>query len=421
MNYIYDNRYFADVAYRMDGASQFGSSKRFAPFYSFGIGWNIHKEKFMENVLWLDRLKLRGSYAVTGSVNFDAYQALATYEYYTDDRYRYWFGSHLKGLANDDLEWQKTDKWNFGLEIGAFHNRLKVTTDIYTNQTNNLLSEMYLPLTNGFPSYTDNVGKVKNKGVEVALSGYPIRNTEKNIIWSVSASFIHEKNEIVKISEALKVANEELELQGGSNPNFMYREGEALRTIYVVPSLGIDPSTGQELFIDRFGNVTFNWDARDKVACGVTDPKFRGNINTMFTFRDLSVNLSFGYRLGGSQYNSTLVNRVENADTRYNVDRRVYKDRWVNPGDHTFFKDIKNTQETQMSSRFVQKENTLECQSIQVKYDFLQPWVKKHLGTQYLSLSFNTDNLFRVSSIKQERGIAYPFSRRFTFSLSATF
>ena len=101
-------------------------------------------------------------------------------------------------------------KWNFGLEVGAFHNRLKVTADVYTNQTNNLLSEMYLPLTNGFPSYTDNVGKVKNKGVEVALSGYPIRNTEKNIIWSVSASFIHEKNEIVKISEALKVANEEL-------------------------------------------------------------------------------------------------------------------------------------------------------------------------------------------------------------------
>ena len=85
------------------------------------------------------------------------------------------------------------------------------------------------------------------------------------------------------------------------------------------------------------------------------------------------------------------------------------------------YKDIKNTQETQMSSRFVQKEKTLECQSIQIKYDFLQPWVKKHLGTQYLSLSFNTDNLYRVSSIKQERGIAYPFSRRFTFSLSATF
>lgn len=420
-NYIYDNRYFADFAYRVDGASQFGSSRRFAPFYSAGIGWNIHQEKFMENLEWLNRLKLRGSYAVTGSVNFDAYQALATYKYYLDDRYRNWFGSYLMGLANKDLEWQKTKKWDVGLEAGLFNNRLKLVADVYINKTNNLLSEMNLPLTNGFSSYKDNVGIVKNNGVELSLSGYLIRNTGKNMIWSLSGSFIYEKNEIVKISEALKVANQELELAGGTNPNFMYREGEALRTIYVVPSLGIDPSTGKEMFINRFGEVTYDWDARDKVACGVSDPKYRGNINTMFTYRDLSLNLSFGYRLGGYQYNQTLIDRVENADLHYNVDRRVYEDRWMKPGDHTFFKDIKDTGVTQMSSRFVQKENTLECQSIQLKYDFSQQWVKQHLGTQYLSLAFSTDNLFRVSSIKQERGIMYPFSRRYTLSLSATF
>lgn len=420
-NYIYDNRYFADIAYRVDGASQFGNSKRFAPFYSLGAGWNLHREKFMENVEWLDRLKLRGSYAVTGAVNFDAYQALATYQYYLDDRYRHWFGSYLMGLANKDLEWQKTRKWNLGVEAGVLNNRLKLVADIYTNKTDNLLSEMYLPLTNGFPSYTDNVGVVKNKGLEVALSGYLIRNTEKNMIWSLSGSFIYEQNEIVKISEALKVANQELEIAGGSNPNFMYREGEALRTIYVVPSLGIDPSTGLELFVNRFGNITYTWDARDKVACGVSDPKFRGNINTMFTFRDLSLNLSFGYRLGGYQYNQTLIDRVENAELRYNVDRRVYEERWMEPGQHTFFKVINDKNTTQMSSRFVQKENTLECQNIQLKYDFNQKWVKQHLGTQYLSLAFSTDNLFRLSTIKQERGIMYPFSRRYTFSLSATF
>ena len=421
VNYTYDDRYFADVAYRMDGASQFGSARRFAPFYSAGIGWNIHKEKFMEGIEWLDRLKLRGSYAVTGSVNFDAYQALATYTYYLDDRYRNWFGSYLMGLANKNLEWQKTKKWNAGLEVAMFSNRLKLVADVYVNKTNNLLSEMNLPLTNGFSSYKDNVGVVKNNGVELSLSGYLFRNTEKNLLWSLSGSFIYEKNEIVKISEALKAANEELELTGGSNPNFMYREGEALRTIYVVPSLGIDPSTGRELFVNRFGDITYDWDARDKVACGVSDPKYRGNINTMFTYRDLSLNLSFGYRLGGYQYNQTLVDRVENANLQYNVDRRVYEDRWMKPGDHTFFKDIKDTSPTQMSSRFVQKENTLECQSIQLRYDFSQQWVKQHLGTQFLSLAFSTDNLFRVSSVKQERGIMYPFSRRYTFSLSVTF
>ena len=138
----------------------------------------------------------------------------------------------------------------------------------------------------------------------------------------------------------------------------------------------------------------------------------------MFTFRDLSVNLSFGYRLGGSQYNSTLVNRVENADTRYNVDRRVYKDRWVNPGDHAFFKDIKNTQETQMSSRFVQKENTLECQSIQIKYDFLQPWVKNTWEPNIcLSLLIRIIySAYRASSRKEVSPILFPGDLLLSFS-----
>lgn len=413
--------YFADISYRVDGASDFGSDKRFAPFYSFGLGWNINQEKFMEGIAWLDRLKLRASYAVTGAVNFSAYQALASYEYFTGDRYRYWFGSELMGLANEDLTWQQTDKWNVGLELAFLNNRLRVTADYYRNTTDNLLSEMYLPLANGFSSYTANIGEVRNTGVELSASGFLIRNTEKNIIWSLSASMIHEKNEIVKISDALKAENEELEAAGGSNPNFLYREGEALRTLYVVPSLGIDPSTGKELYVNRFGELTYVWDARDKQACGVQDPKFRGNINTMFTWKDLSVNLSFAYRFGGYAYNSTLIDRVENADVKYNVDRRVYKDRWREPGDHTFFKDVKDKTATQMTSRFVQKENTLECQSAQVKYDFSQNWIKQYLGMQHFSVAFNMDNLFRISTIKQERGIAYPFSRRFSFSLSAIF
>ena len=421
VNYIYDKRYFADISYRVDGASDFGSDKRFAPFYSFGLGWNINQEKFMEGIAWLDRLKLRASYAVTGAVNFSAYQALASYEYFTGDRYRYWFGSELMGLANEDLTWQQTDKWNVGLELAFLNNRLRVTADYYRNTTDNLLSEMYLPLANGFSSYTANIGEVRNTGVELSASGFLIRNTEKNIIWSLSASMIHEKNEIVKISDALKAENEELEAAGGSNPNFLYREGEALRTLYVVPSLGIDPSTGKELYVNRFGELTYVWDARDKQACGVQDPKFRGNINTMFTWKDLSVNLSFAYRFGGYAYNSTLIDRVENADVKYNVDRRVYKDRWREPGDHTFFKDVKDKTATQMTSRFVQKENTLECQSAQVKYDFSQNWIKQYLGMQHFSVAFNMDNLFRISTIKQERGIAYPFSRRFSFSLSAIF
>ena len=418
VNYIYDNRYFADFAYRVDGASQFGKNRRFAPFYSAGIGWNVHKEKFMQGVSWINRLKLRGSYAVTGSVNFSPYQALGTYEFYSPDRYRYWFGTRLKGIANEDLEWQRTDKFDIGMELDVLDSRLKLVIDLYRNTTDNLLSEMNLPLANGFPSYTANIGKVRNQGLELSLTANILKS--KTLNWQVSASMIHESNKILKISDALKEANAALEKQGGANPNFLYREGEALRTIYVVPSYGIDPSNGLELYKDRNGEATYTWNALDRQACGVEDPRFRGNINSMLAYKNFDLNVSFGYRLGGDVYNSTLVNRVENADLRYNVDRRVYEQRWQQPGDHTFFKSILDRRETQMSSRFVQKEYTLECQSIMLRYSLPQQWITG-LGMQFASVAFSTDNLFRLSSIKQERGIAYPFSHRYTLALSVIF
>lgn len=418
VNYIYDNRYFADFAYRVDGASQFGKNRRFAPFYSAGLGWNIHKEKFMQELKWVDRLKLRGSYAVTGAVNFSPYQALGTYEFYTADRYRYWFGTRLMGLANEDLEWQRTDKFDVGLEMDVLDSRLKMVFDLYRNTTDNLLSEMNLPLANGFPSYTANIGKVRNQGLELSLTANILR--KKDLSWSLSASMIHESNKILKISEALKQANKELEKRGGSNPNFLYREGGSLRTIYVVPSYGIDPSNGMELYRDKDGNATYTWKASDRVACGIEDPKFRGNINSMLSYKNWSMNVAFSYRLGGDIYNSTLVDRVENADLHYNVDRRVYEGRWRKPGDHTFFKNILDQRQTQMSSRFVQREYTLECQSLMLKYDLPRQWVS-YLHAQYVSLSFSTDNLFRLSSIKQERGTSYPFSHRYSLSLSVIF
>ena len=136
---------------------------------------------------------------------------------------------------------------------------------------------------------------------------------------------------IPRIQEAMKEANATLLATGGATPNKVWQEGDSQNAIYAVPSLGIDPSNGRELFLKKSGEVTYTWDARDRVFCGVDQPDYRGNINTMFMWRDLSVNLSFGYEWGGQQYNSTLINRVENADKKYNVDRRVYEDRWKEP------------------------------------------------------------------------------------------
>ena len=422
LNYSFDDRYYVDFAYRTDGSSQFGKDKKFAPFYSAGIGWNIHNEKFMKSVDFIDRLKLRASYGQTGSQNFSAYQAISTYSYYLNDRYYQWMGAYQKALDNPNLEWQKTDKYNLGIEINTFNNCLNFIADFYLEKTSNLLSSLELPLSNGFTSYVENIGKVKNRGFELKATGFLIRDTERRLIWTLTGSLVHNKDEIVKLSDALKSEYSKRLLEGGTLPNKVLREGESQNSIYAVRSMGIDPSTGREMFLKQNGEVSYTWDANDRVYCGVSEPKYRGNFSTMFRWRDLSLNLSFAYRFGGQLYNSTLASKVENADKRYNVDERVFTDRWQKPGDETLFKGLNNESSTYATTRFVQDERTLIGQNLYVSYEFLNnPWLQKRLGIRTLTISGDLSDLFYWSTIKQERGLSYPFSRRFSFSLSMRF
>ena len=422
MNYSYDNRYYVDFAYRVDGSSQFGTDKRFAPFYSVGAGWNIDRERFMENVEFINRLKLRASFGQTGSQKFNAYQAKATYGYIMDDKYYQWIGAYQMALENPNLEWQKTDKYNAGIELEMFDSRFSVMFDVYKENTSNLLSSMDLPLSNGFTSYVANVGQKEDKGFELKASAYIIRNTNKRIVWSVTGTMAHNQDKIIKLSPALVEMYNKMLSEGGSLPNNVLREGESQYTIYAVRSLGIDPSTGNELFLKKNGEVSYTWDANDRVACGISQPKYRGNLSSMFRYKDFSLNVTFGYRLGGQLYNSTLVSKVEGADMRYNVDQRVWNDRWQNPGDYALYKSLYDESTTYATSRFVQDESTLTLQNIYLSYSFQNNrWLKNKLGVQNLTLGANISDLFYVSTVKQERGLSYPYARRFSFSLGLQF
>ena len=421
-NYSYDNRYYTDLAYRIDGSSQFGKNRRFAPFYSVGIGWNIHNESFMKDASFINKLKLRASFGQTGSQKFSAYQAVATYTYYLNDRYNQWTGAYQKALENPNLEWQKTDKWNAGVELNLFENRLNIIADIYLDKTSNLLSSLNLPLSNGFTSYVENIGKVENRGFELKATAFLLRNTSHRLVWSVTGSIVHDKDKVVKLSQAMKDEYAKRLLSRGTTPNRVIREGESQYTIYAVPSLGIDPSNGYEIFRKKNGEITYTWDANDRVACGVNRPKYRGTLSSMIRWKDFTANIAFGYRFGGQIYNSTLATRIENADKRYNVDRRVFYDRWQKVDNHTFFKGLTNETSTYATSRFVQDERTLSCQNIHLSYMFgNNPWLKRNIGVQVLTLSSDLSDLFYLSSVKQERGLSYPYSRRFSFTLSVGF
>ncbi len=418
-NYSYTNKYFVDISGRMDGASQFGASKRFAPFWSTGIGWNIHKEDFLKNNEVVSFLKLKASTGMTGSQSFSAYQALSTYHYVMDKRYYDWMGAQMMGLGNEDLKWQQKNNYNAGFELKLFSNRISLNGDIYSEVTKDLVSSVNIPRANGFISYIENIGEMKNTGYELKLSGFIIRNTEKDMIWSVSTALMHNKNKITSLSQALLDAQKELEEDDGANPNMLYRPGYSTNTIWAVKSLGIDPSNGKEVYVDRNGNPTYTWDARDIVDCGIASPKFNGNLSSMFKVGDFSANISFGYRFGGQLYNSTLINKVENADLGRNVDSRVLNDRWKKPGDIAAFKSITITDATSKTSRFVEDESTLRCQNLSLQYRTNSPKVKQYLGLDRLILDFSTSDLFYISTVKRERGTSYPFSRQFLFSITA--
>lgn len=421
INYTYDRRYFIDLSGKMEASSKFGTDNRVAPFWSAGIGWNLHQEKFLQDKNLLNVARLRFSYGTSGSQNYSPYQALQTFKYFGVENYNGFNGVYLLGLGNKDLGWQTTRQTNVGLELGLLNNRLRINVDFYNKLTDDMLADITLPLAGGFGSYKANIGKVLNRGVEIGLNAFLIRDTKRDIAWTVGGTLAHNKNTIREISNSLEFLNEELLENDGLNPSFLFKEGESMNTIFAVRSFGIDPSNGQELFLKADGTRSYTWDARDKVACGVNEPKVWGNLNTMFRYKGLIFNAVFGYRLGGQMYNSTLANKVENIRPIDNADKRVLYDRWRKPGDRTQFKSILDLSATNATTRFVADENTLECRSLSLGYEWTDEWLKKSCNISYLSLTAYSEDVFRISTVKQERGISYPYARKFSLALTVRF
>ena len=433
VNYSYDDRYLLDATYRANASSLFGADKRWGSFWSAGIGWNIHKERFFEGVSFLEKLRLRASTGYSGSQNFNSYQAIATYKYYNES-YDNIMGSYLISLANPELQWQKTQDNNFGIEFSML-NMLDVTFDYYIKNTENLLTPVSLPPSAGFDSYVENLGETKNRGVEAKVNLRAIRDTKREMYLSVFGSLMHNKNKITKISDALNTLNNTRdEEKVGSNipdhengkgvtkPSTRSAEGQSMNAIWAVRSLGIDQMNGDEIFLSADGKMVYKWDPKDQVVVGDDLPKVSGTFGFNFEYKGFSVNTSFYYRLGGQYYNQTLVNKVENADIQYNVDRRMYTDRWTTPGVAAKYKAFNSSEPfTRPTSRFVQDLNELQMTSLNIGYDFRNCGFMKSGAIERLKLQFYANDLFRLSTVKTERGTEYPYARTYSFTLQATF
>ena len=421
VNYSYADRYLFDGSIRFSGSSQFGSENRWGKFWSLGLGWNLHHEKFMASAEWLDQLKIRGSIGFTGSQNFNSYQSQDTWTYYKDNFYDGNVGAYLMGMANDRLKWQRKKDTDVGLEFTAFDSRLNIRLDYYNSITDDLLTDVTIPSSTGFTSYKENLGKVQNQGFEFYVNARVWENREKNGYVNIYVNGTHNTNKIKEISNFLASFNEEQSETVTNKPITRYEEGQSMTAIWAVPSRGIDPATGKDVFVKKNGRTTFEWNSDDLAVCGDTEAKLYGNFGFNFSYWGFIVNVGMMYELGGQIYNQTLVDKVENADLTMNVDRRIFSDRWVQPGDISRFKNIADNTTTQATERFVEDNNIWTLSTVNVSYDFDRFAVIKKAGFDRLRLSFDMADVARASSVTIERGTSYPFARTFSFSLQAMF
>ena len=422
VNYGYDNRYFLDSSFRTDGSSKFGRNSRFAPFWSVGVAWNVHKEAFWSGDE-KSSLKLSASVGITGTTNFSSTQALTTYNYDFSKIYNGVFGVSLAGYGNPELKWQNTISYNVGVDMTLLKGLVTFNGDFYIKNTENLLLPLTVAPSTGFSSYVENIGKLRNTGIEGRLRLNLIRDTQRDLRWNVTLSAFHNKSKITKLSNQLEEINKYANSDWYNQGTVVYRQYEAGRSqtaLMMVRSGGIDPATGNEVYIKRNGELTFEYDANDKVKCGDMKPTIEGNVNTNLTWKGFTLYMLFKYQFGAKAYNGTLASKVEGANPYKNADKRVLYDRWKEPGDHAKFRRIDDRTSPYQTTRLVFDNDLFSLSSVSLSYE-LPREISQKIYADRVRLMLSTTDVFRLSTIKQERGTSYPFARTFNLSLNVTF
>ena len=426
-NYYYDQRYFMDLSINYNGASSFGENNRFQYFYSLGAGWVVSNETFVkEHLPFINEMRFRYSFGVTGNMFVSPEKSLEVFNRNSSYTYLGGIAWTLSQFANSDLEQQNTYQHNAGLDLGLFNSRVRISLNYYNFLTNNTLTDMNLPISHGFDRIAGNVGKIRNEGLDGNVSVGLYRNMEKKINWTLNASFSKRKNVVVKLSEGFKERISMHNRGMSTNTDLMkYQEGRSLEAIYGLRTVGVDPSSGQRVFLKKDGiTTTLEQNADDLVYLGDRQPKLNGTFSTSFFYGGFNMTIGFGVKWGGKSVNQTEMTKGENAGLTYNLDRRMTKYSWKQVGDQARYKnkygDFGNLS-TFICDAFIHKDNVFSCNNINLSYTFSQDWFKRATRLQSLSISASLSDIFYFSTIERERGTSYPFSINPNFSISCTF
>lgn len=384
--YTYDDKYIIDAAVRRDGSSRFGADNQFGTFWAVGLGWNMERERFLEDVEWLTRLKLRGSVGTSGNNNIGDYAAQGVYGY---GSYNGASTAYPGRLPNPNLSWEKSMQSSVGLEASFFDSRLNVTFDLYKRKTTDLLLATRLSMTSGFSSRIDNVGEMQNKGYELAISGDIIRTNDWT--FSLNGMISQNKNKVEKLYKGNDIM---------IGWNSLVSEGHPINVYKMVRWAGVNPANGDALYYTKDGDITNVYNSDDAVVLdGKTpDPKYFGSFGARLAYKGIELSGDFYFSGGNYIYNH--INYFTQSDGSMmdqNLDRKLLYDQWTKPGDVTNVPKQRLSNNTQQSTRYLEDGSYLRLRNVTLAYTLPKRWLKP-LRMESLRVYAQGLNLFTVTN-----------------------
>lgn len=384
--YTYDDKYIIDAAVRRDGSSRFGADNQFGTFWAVGLGWNMERERFLEDVEWLTRLKLRGSVGTSGNNNIGDYAAQGVYGY---GSYNGASTAYPGRLPNPNLSWEKSMQSSVGLEASFFDSRLNVTFDLYKRKTTDLLLATRLSMTSGFSSRIDNVGEMQNKGYELAISGDIIRTNDWT--FSLNGMISQNKNKVEKLYKGNDIM---------IGWNSLVSEGLPINVYKMVRWAGVNPANGDALYYTKDGDITNVYNSDDAVVLdGKTpDPKYFGSFGARLAYKGIELSGDFYFSGGNYIYNH--INYFTQSDGSMmdqNLDRKLLYDQWTKPGDVTNIPEQRLNNNTQPSTRYLEDGSYLRLRNVTLAYTLPKRWLKP-LRMENLRVYAQGLNLFTITN-----------------------
>ena len=396
-NYDYKKRYYVSVSFRRDGSSRLDPSNRWDNFWAVSASWRLSQEKFMKPLeSWLSDAKLRVSYGVNGNIPGNLYDYYGLY----DMSYSYNDQPAMveSNLANPDLSWEKNYALNVGVDFFLF-SRLNLSVDWYVRNTKDLLLSRSVNPVTGFSSITDNIGKMRNKGVEIELSS---TNIDRNdFLWTTAFNLSHNKNEVIKLADVSEYYTDSY---------YIVKEGYSLGTIALREYAGVDPENGKPMYysnvlVDGERSREIVYDPNEAVSVPLANiyPKVSGGLTNTFRYKmfDLSFNLS--YSLGGHSYDAGMWALQDDGYSSYAPKSVELRRRWQKPGDITDVPRYVNGQEFGgywHSSRGIHSTDHLRLKSLILGVNAPRKWLNP-VGLSMARIYFSGTNLLTWAKYDQ--------------------